>query len=81
MLNAWQRCAYALHVISIDLGQNKAGTVRQARHDFAPRADNHSITMRLAPIGVPAALRRRNQESEVFNSPGSQQRLPVRLTG
>lgn len=70
MLYAWQRSAYTLHVISIYVRQDKSWSLRQARHHFAPRTDDHGITVGRPPVGVPAPLRWGDNEREVFDGPG-----------
>ena len=48
--------------------------------DFTPWRDDHRMTISAPPIGMGAALRRRDDEAARFNGAGPQQHMPMRLT-
>ena len=55
--------------------------MRQTIQHHAPRIDNHRITVRIAPVGMPPALRWRQHIGQILNRPRAQQRFPVRTPG
>ncbi len=81
MLQRGQALAQAGLVGGIDVGDDNARATRQAIEYDAPGIDDHAVAMRLAAREVVAALRRRDDVSQIFDRARADQRLEMRAAG
>lgn len=74
--------AQGLLFVGADVGGNDGvARIWGAGEDFAPRSDNHGVSVGFASAGVFSALRGSDDMGEIFNGAGAEQKFPVRGAG
>ena len=69
------------YTLQLDVSKAEPRRAVHLQQNLAPGSGNEAVAVGFAPVLMAAGLRRRHHKQTSFNGSGTEQHLPVRLTG